>query len=129
MSAEKCKYLQAAYPDLDAEETCSGHRHDEPTFALATAMAKAFQGPDPSDEQIGWCMEDASAVVDDFKPAPETWEVSEPELTTEAGLEFTLTINGAEYVIQPSEWEPSHPVSRTTWDQWQREANGDEDHD
>lgn len=121
MSDEKCRYMQAAYPTLDAEDTCAEHRHDEPTFALARAMAVAYQQPDPTDEQIGWCMEDAAAVVDDFDPAPSEWTVTEPEITTEAGLDFTLTINGREYVVQPSEWEPSRPVSRAQWRAWQDE--------
>lgn len=123
MNSDKCRYMQAAYPDLDADETCSEHRHDEPTFSLARAMAVAFQQPDPSDEQVGWCMDDAAAVVDDFDPAPESWSVTEPEITNEAGLDFTLTINGVPYVVQPSEWEPSHPLRRATWDEWQQEAN------
>lgn len=118
---EKCRYMEAAYPELDADDTCSEHRHDEPTFALARAMAEAFQQPDPTDEQVGWCMDDAAAVVDDFGSAPETWAVTEPKETDEVGLEFTLTVNGKEYVIQPSEWEPSHPVSRAQWNSWQDE--------
>lgn len=120
MTAEQCRYMTAAYPTLDAVDTCSDHRHDEPTFALARAMATAFQQPEPTDEQIGWCMEDAAAVVDDFDPT-ELWTVTEPQLTDEPGLEFTLTINDREYVVQPSEWEPSHPVSRTQWHEWQDE--------
>lgn len=119
MTPEKCRYMVASYPTLDAEDTCSEHRHDEPTFALARAMAVAFQQPNPTDEQVGWCMDDAAAVVDDFDPVPTAWEVTEPQLTDEAGLEFTLTINSREYVVQPSEWEPSHPVSRAQWNAWQ----------
>lgn len=124
--SEQCKYLAAAYPTLDADDTCTEHRHDDQTFALARAMAVAFQQPDPTDEQVGWCMDDAAAVVDDFDPVPTEWVVTEPQLTEEAGLEFTLSVNGVEYVVQPSEWEPSHPVSRAQWERWQDE---DCDHD
>lgn len=126
MSADQCRYMQAAYPTLDAEDTCSEHRHDEPTFALARAMAAAFQQPAPTDEQIGWCLDNAAAVVDDFNPPPWAWSVTAPELTDEPGLEFTLWINSHEYVLQPSEWGPSRPVSREQWREWQDE---DCDHD
>jgi hypothetical protein len=122
----KCRYMQAAYPTLDADDTCSEHRHDEQTFALARAMATAFQQPDPTDEQVGWCMDDAAAVVDDFDPTPDAWVVTQPEVTDEVGLDFTLSVNGVPYVVQPSEWEPSHPVSRAQWEAWEDE---DCDHD
>lgn len=122
MSAEQCRYMAAAYPTLDAEETCSEHRHDEATFALARAMAAAFQQPRPTDEQVGWCLDDAAAVVDDFDPAPWAWSVTEPQLTDEPGLDFTLWINGHAYVVEPSEWEPPRPVRRSTWESRVAEA-------
>lgn len=124
---EQCRYMKAAYPTLGAEDTCRGqHRHDEPTFTLARALAMVCQQPSPTDEQIAWLLDDAAAVVDDFDPAPDMWVATEPVLTNEAGLEFTLTINGREYVVQPSEWDASRPVSRTQWEAWQDE---DCDHD
>lgn len=114
----QCRYMQAAYPILDASITCCQHRHDAATFALAHAMAAAFQQPDPTDEQVGWCMDDAAAVVDDFDPTPDAWTVTAPKETRAAGLAFALAINGIEYVVQESEWEPSPPVLRTTWESW-----------
>lgn len=120
--SEQCRYMAAAYPDMEADETCTEHRHDVPTFALARAMAEAFQQPNPTDEQVGWCMDDAAAVVDDFNPPPRTWTVTEPQITPESGLDFTLSINGVPYVIQPSEWDPSHPLKRATWEEWTAEA-------
>lgn len=120
--SEQCRYMAAAYPTLDADESCSEHRHDATTFALARAMASVFQQLDPTDEQIGWCLDDAAAVVDDFDSAPLSWTVTEPEVTREAGLDFTLTVNGVDYVVQQSEGEPSHPVSRTEWESWTAEA-------
>lgn len=130
MTTEQCRYMAAAYPILAAEDTCgwADHRHDEPTFSLARAFAVAFQTPDPSDEQVGWFLEDAASVVDDYDPPPAAWVVTEPQLTQESGLDFTLTVNGKPYVIQESgHKEPSHPVSRTSWETWSREADGDED--
>lgn len=115
-----CRFMAAAYPSLGAE-ACTEHRHDEPTFALARAFAVACQSPEPTDEQIAWMLDDAGAIVDDFDPAPAEWTVTEPQITDDAGLDFTLTVNGAPYVIQQSEWEPSHPVSLATWHGWQDE--------
>lgn len=123
MPGEQCRYMAAAYPTLDANDTCetADHRHDEPTFALARAFAIAFQQPDPTDEQIGWCLEDAAAVIDDFAPGTLAWTVTEPQLSDVVGLESELTVNGRPYVIQPSENEPSHPVSLTRWQEWEDE--------
>lgn len=122
----KCRYMEAAYPDLGAEDTCTEHRHDEPTFALARALAVAAQDPNPSDEQIGWLLNDAAAVVDDFDPLPESWVATEPQLAEVPGLDFTLTINGRPYVIQESGQEETHPMGRDQWRAWQDE---DCDHD
>lgn len=125
MNAEQCRYMRAAYPTLDAEDTCSEHRHDAATFALARAMAVTFQQSDPTDEQVGWFMDDAGAVVTDFDPAPINWTVTELEVTREAGLDYTLSVNGAEYVMQENDsggHVVTHPVSREQWDQWMQEA-------
>lgn len=126
---EKCRYMQAAYPELDAEDTCgyAEHRHDAQTFALARALAVAGQGTaEPTDEQIAWFLEDAAAVVDDFEPIPASWSVTEPEVSREAGLDFTMTINDVAYVVQGGgHKEVSHPLRRETWEGWMREANED----
>lgn len=122
---QKCRYMEAAYPTLGAEDTCTEHRHDAPTFALARAMATAVQQSEPTDEQVGWCMDDAGAVVDDFDPPPLSWTVTPVEYTREIGLDWTLTINGAEYVIQENDsggHVESHPLSRAEWTRWMEEA-------
>jgi hypothetical protein len=124
----KCRYMEAAYPTLDAEDTCgyAAHRHDTQTFALARALAVAAQDPNPSDEQIAWFLEDAAAVVDDFDPTPATWNATEPRLADEPGLEFTMTINDVPYVVQTGgHKEPAHPLRRSTWEEWNREADED----
>lgn len=118
---EQCKFLAAAYPTLDADDTCAEHRHDWATFGLAQAMATTFQQHDPTDEQVGWFMDDAAAVVDDFDPEPIKWTVTEMDLTREAGLDWTFTINGIEYVMQENDsggHVTTHPVSRAQWDEW-----------
>lgn len=129
MSApDKCRYMEAAYPDLDAEDTCgyAEHRHDAQTFALARALAIACQQPNPTDEQIAWFLEDAAAVVDDFKPVPTSWWATEPQISVEPGLDSTLTINDVAYVVQtPGHKETSHPLRRTEWEEWTREAEED----
>lgn len=121
---EKCRFMAAAYPTLDAEDTCGkygDHQHDEPTFSLARALAVASQHPEPTDEQVAWFLADAAAVVGDFAPATTSWQVSAPQEVREPrlpGIEFDLTINAEPYVIQVSEWEPSHPVRLDTYRSW-----------
>lgn len=118
---QQCRYMAAAYPTLDADDTCTEHRHDEQTFALARSLAVAAQDPNPTDEQIAWLLNDAAAVVDDFDPIPTAWTATEPQVANTPGLDFTLTINGREYVIQESGQEDTHPVSRQQWWAWQDE--------
>ena len=125
MSGDQCRYMAAAYPDLDAADTCDSldHRHDEPTFALARALAVAVQQQSvATDEEVAWFLEDAAAVVDDFDPKPWAWSVTTPEPTDEPGLDFTLWINSRAYVIQPAEQEEARPVSRAEWERWVAEA-------
>lgn len=126
--AEQCRYMQAAYPELDAEDTCDGfHRHEQRVYDLARAIATAIHECEPTDEQVAWFLNDADAVVDDFDPTPEAWEVVNhgyPE--AECGLNHAMRINGVEYVIQESDWEPATPIKRETWDAW-RAADGDDE--
>lgn len=119
---EKCRYMAAAYPTLDASDTCGDfgdHRHDEPTFTLARAMAEVFQQPDPSDEQVAWFLEDAGSVVDDFAVGTTTWTVGDLREAEEHDLDFYITINGVQYVIQtPGHKETSHPVALNEYRSW-----------
>lgn len=121
MSVTKCKYMDAAYPTLSAEDCCEQmHRHEPRVFDLAKAMAHIFQPSEPSDEKIGWFLDDADADVDDFTPTPESWSVEGlPGDDERPDIARRLRINGIEYVIQESEWEPAHPVARATYDSWQ----------
>lgn len=129
ISEAQCRYMAAAYPTLDAEETCRfAHRHDPGTFALAEAMAMQFQHPDPSDEQIAWFLNDAAAVVDDFIPPPERWTVDtlleeeDEDETNLIGIEFRFRVNGVEYVVRSGDKVETHPISRATWDGWAQES-------
>lgn len=119
----KCALMQAAYPDLDADDTCHSHRHEDRIVELARAMAVEFQRPDPSDEQIAWFLDDADAVIDDFDPAPESWEITDNEVMPKepSGVVNRFRINGVEYVLQDADWEPARPVRLTTYLSWIKE--------
>ena len=122
--SEQCRYMAAAYPGSTADETCHSHRHEARTFDLARAFAAGVhETPDPTDEQVGWFLDDADAVVDDFDPVPESWVTTAFEYTGEAGLDLTLTINGRPYVVQDNmgSGEACTPVARSTWESWTRE--------
>ena len=124
--SEQCRYHAAAYPELDARDTCDDHRDDPRLYDLARAFAVACgHHPEPSDDVIGWFIEDAEAVIDDFSPEMTAWVVTTPTPPSEEEsfqLDFTLTINGEAYVIQQSEWESARPVKRSTWESWLEEA-------
>lgn len=122
---EQCRYMVAAYPDLDAEDTCTDmHRHEQRVYDLARALAAAIHESEPSDEQVAWLLNDADAVVDDFTPTPETWEVVNRGYPEEYGLDHAMQINGVEYVAQTAEWDPAPLIKRATWEEWQQEDQG-----
>lgn len=116
----QCRYMAAAYPGLSAEESCSNHRHEPRVFALAEALAKVCQ-PDVTDEKVGWFVDDADAIVDDFDPTPSEWKLTGPELSDRIGVTQELAINDRAYVIPDSEWEPAPPVALATWLRWNEE--------
>lgn len=126
MADTKCRYMTAAYPTLGAEDTCTEHEHNAPTFALAKALAAAcYEVEEPTDEAIAWFLNDAAAVIGDIESPPLDWTVSAPVLVNEPGLDMTLTINGVEYVIQQNDsggHVESHPITRAEWDEWTAEA-------
>jgi len=113
-----CRYCLAAYPTLGDEEHLT-HSDDPRMGDLARALAVLFQSTDtPTDEQIGWFCQDADAVIEDHPDATEwviTDHVDMPPLT---GVDLEFTLNGIPYIVQPSEWEPSHPVKRETYLSW-----------
>lgn len=116
----QCSYMAAAYPTLDADDTCDNHRHEQRIFDLARAMAVEFQQPDPTDEQIAWFLDDADAVIDDFTSAPDRWEITDNEVMPKElpGIVNRWRINGVEYVLQDSDFEPAAPVLLSTYLSW-----------
>ena len=126
MSGRPCKYCLAAYPILfeDGDATaCEWEHRDEPRiYDLATAMAAVFQRNQPTDEQVGWFLSDADAVVDDFGPAPAKWKVRR---LPDSGLEFVgrMRINDVTYVLLDGCKEKVPPVRLSILRERQREAD------
>lgn len=126
----QCRYMAAAYPSLTGDESCSEHEHNAPTFALARALTEAIQEAEPTDEQIGWALDDAAAIIGDFDPAPLTWTVTKPQISRETGIDFTFEVNGIDYIVQPSgDGEIQHPISREEFDSWFEDDDGWDDED
>lgn len=122
-----CRFCLAAYPVLfengetaDCELT---HRDDQRVYDLATAMAAVFQHRPPTDEQVGWFLDDADAVIDDFDPAPARWRVRKLPDNDHDEFDCRMRINDVTYVVQPGDkgCKPL-PVRLSTYREWMREA-------
>jgi hypothetical protein len=122
-----CRYCLAAYPILFEEGDTTPceweHRDDPRVYDLATAMARLFQQRNPTDEQIGWFLSDADAVVDDFEPVPGKWRLR--KLPDNRYDEFVarFRINDVTYVLRDGCKEKVAPVRLSTLRQWQRVAD------
>jgi len=122
--ARPCQYCLAAYPTV-ADEVCEDtHRDEQRVYGLATAMAAVFQHRPPSDEQVGWFVDDADAVVDDFDPPPAKWRVRRLPYGN-GEFDVRMRINDVTYVCQPGDKSKELPVRLSTLRQWQREAEAD----
>lgn len=123
-----CKYCLAAYPILfenGETDTCEfTHRDDQRVYDLARKFAKVFQQQRPTDEQVGWFLDDADAVVDDFDPAPEKWLVRRlPDLKS-GEFDVRMRINGVTYVCPPGGKDcKAMPVRLSVYRQQRREAD------
>ena len=120
-----CRYCTAAYPSV-ADEVCEyTHRDEQRVYDLATAMAAVFQHRPPTDEQVGWFVDDADAVVDDFDPPPQKWRVR--KLPDGHYDEFVcrFRVNDVTYVIQDGDKSKELPVRLSALRQWQREAEAE----
>lgn len=126
-SERPCRFCRAAYGD-DADLCEFAHQDMSPNLtALASEMARVFQQEDPTDEQVGWFMEDADAVVSDFDPAPERWKIRKLPLSEYGEFVARFRINEVTYVIEDGEGHCA-PVRLSTYREWQHEADaaGDE---
>lgn len=113
--AEQCEYMSIAYPDLTGDDTCANHDHTQTVFAIATMLAHVFQGADPDGEQIAWFLDDAQAIHDALGDA-KAWEIEDKGHQGKRGVSHSLSVNGVEFVVPESEWEPSVPVLRSEWE-------------
>lgn len=116
MTGERpCRFCRAAYPRLSATDCEFEHRDEPRVYDLARAFARLFQRTKPTDEQVGWFLGDADAVVDDFDPTPDRWHVRKlPQGTDE--FKFRMRINNVTYVVKPGPpgKEVCHPVRLAT---------------
>jgi hypothetical protein len=121
-----CKYCLAAYPllfeDGDVSSCESGHRDEQRIYDLATAMARAFQPRPATDERIGWFLQDADAVVDDFDPVPPKWRIRKLPDGKNDDFALRFRINDVTYVCQDGE-DYVPPVRLSVLRGWQREAD------
>ncbi|MDI1288691.1 MAG: hypothetical protein PSX37_01910 [bacterium] len=123
-----CEFCRAAWPSLTGDDFFHG---DDPRLPdIARALADVAQGPNPTDEQVGWFIDDADAIVGDWPGHPGPWVITDwnhsptdPECPEESwvGIDLTFTLNGVPYVIQESEFESMHPVKRDTYLSWHAE--------
>jgi hypothetical protein len=124
-----CRYCLAAYPILFEDGDVSScefeHRDDPRVYALAAAMARIFQPRPNTDEQIGWFLNDADAVVDDFDPAPDRWRVHKLPDNPRDEFVARFRVNGVTYVLQDGHKEKTVPVRLSALRQWQQEAEAD----
>jgi hypothetical protein len=122
-----CRYCLAAYPILfeDGDTTSCEfeHRDEQRVYDLAAAMARVFQQRQPTDEQVGWFLLDADAVVDDFEPAPERWRIRKLPDGKNDDFVMRFRINDVTYVIRDGNKEHVPPVRLSTLREWQREAD------
>ena len=116
-TAEQCIYMAEAYPKLNGDDTCYGfHDHSESVFSLAYGLALRFQGTLwPSKAQAAWFLNDAQAIIDTHPEPDGQWHVSHTTLPVPRGCDAGILVNGVEYLIPASEWEPSLPEPRSTW--------------
>ena len=116
-TAEQCIYMAEAYPTLNGDDTCYGfHDHSESVFGLAYELALRFQGTLwPSKAQTAWFLNDAQAIIDTHPEPDGYWHVSRTTLPVPRGCDAGILVNGVEYLIPASEWDPSPPEPRSTW--------------
>ena len=119
-----CRFCTAAYPEIAGEICEQTHRDEQRVYDLATALAAVFQHRPPTDEQVGWFVDDADAVVDDFDPVPAKWRVRRLPFGN-GEFDVRMRINDVTYVCQPGDKSKALPVRLSVLRGWQREANAE----
>jgi hypothetical protein len=115
-----CRFCRAAYGD-DADLCEFAHKEISDSLdGLATALARAVNEQDPTDEQVGAFMEDAVIVALDFDPRPARWSVT--SLGPDDEFSAAFRINRRKYVLDSDE-DGGQLVRLSTLRQWQREAD------
>jgi len=124
VSGRPCRFCIAAYPTIAAEICDDDYHRDTPAlYDLATAMAAVFQHRPPTDEQVGWFVDDAEAVIGDFGPLPERWRVRRLPDNDYDEFDCRFRVNDVTYVVQEGGKDcKALPVRLSTWRQWMREA-------
>lgn len=114
-----CRFCLAAYPTVAYESCQFEHRDDQRVYDLAAALAAVFQPEPLTDEKTCWFLADADAIVDDFDPAPERWQVR--QLPDDPEFIMCFEVNDETYIVQDGEGHIT-PVRLSTFRQWQQEA-------
>lgn len=119
-----CRYCLAVCLTI-ADEICDEfyHRDTQPLYDLATALAAVFQHRPPTDEQVGWFVDDAEAVIRDFDPLPEKWRIRRLPEARYTEFDCRFRVNDVTYVVQAGDKSKELPVRLSTYRQWMREAN------
>ncbi len=123
--------LEAAHPQpcrfcaangYDAELCKFAHERPVDTVApLATKLASIFQQRTPTDEQVGYFMQDAAAIISDFDPLPDVWRVRKLPCGVDDEFVMRFRVNDVTYVVEDAEGY-NEPVRLATFRQWQRES-------
>ena len=107
MSELRCRYCAAAWPTVDMD--CE---HTERDAEVARQIAAKIHGAEPTEEQIGWFMDDAAWIcgyVPDEHPVVTRWNARTWRMTV-SGHRFRVEEEdgGLVYVGGPLGGSPDH---------------------
>jgi hypothetical protein len=100
-----CRYCTANYGEYADDEMCemTHQRPADEVAPLATALARIFQDRNPTDQQVGYFMQDADEVIGDFDPIPEKWRVRKLPMSESDEFIQRFRINDVTYVVEDGE--------------------------
>ena len=104
MSERWCRFCLAAWGDIGSE--CE---HGDREAGVARQIAARIHEQEPTDEQVGWFMEDAElicAIVKDAAPVIRRWEPKTMRLYVGAAA-FRVADEGGLVLASPSEGDGS----------------------